>query len=124
MESENQEQEEEISELLLGIMEGYSDSVIPPLSQISTLHEPEIAFVEKGSSSRKRGRPPKSASRIENIQKERDRRGKMSDSYAFLQSMVPNLFPKVSGVISYFIFNYVSDSYPLFYDLIFHRIFL
>ncbi len=115
MESENQEQEEEISELLLGIMEGYSDSVIPPLSQISTLHEPEIAFVEKGSSSRKRGRPPKSASRIENIQKERDRRGKMCDSYAFLQSMVPNLFPKVSGVISYFILTIMLVIHILYF---------
>nr|POF00313.1 hypothetical protein CFP56_33946 [Quercus suber] len=96
MESESQEKEEEISNFLLDIMKDYSDSVIPSLSQISTLHEPEIGCVEKGSTSRKRGRPPKGTARSESVQKERDRRVKMSQSYDYLQLHVPDLFPKAT----------------------------
>lgn len=98
MESESQEKEEEIGNFLLDIMKDYSDSVIPPLSQMSTLHEPEIVCAEKGSSSRKRGRPPKGTARSETVQKERDRRLKMSQNYDYLQLNVPDLFPKVSGL--------------------------
>ncbi|XVE82067.1 hypothetical protein DITRI_Ditri15bG0117000 [Diplodiscus trichospermus] len=93
------EEESEINELLFSIMEGYSDKVVAPLSQFSTpLMEEAAAVVEaKGCSSRKPGGRLKEAEEVtESLKKERDRRGKMAESYDLLLSMVPNLFPKAT----------------------------
>ncbi|KAL7210381.1 hypothetical protein ACSBR1_031855 [Camellia fascicularis] len=87
---EEEEEEKRISRLLLSTMEGYSDSVIPPLTELSPVCG--TAIDEKGSSSRKRGRAK--ATEIENIQKERKRREKMTEKFSVLQSIVPNLLPK------------------------------
>ncbi|XP_057958426.1 transcription factor bHLH13-like [Malania oleifera] len=107
---ENQEEGEErdINRLLLGIMEGYSDSVIPPLSQLSPhLREtPAIVGEKAGSSSRKRNRVPEENGKTvpeengktEGLQKERDRRERMSEKFSLLQTIVPNLFPKATRV--------------------------
>ncbi|XP_051127789.1 transcription factor TT8-like [Andrographis paniculata] len=85
MKKENEE--DEITRLLLGIMEGYNDHVIPPLSYFSPFPN---ANVEKGSGSRKRQMDE--ASWAENLFKERKRREKMSQKFSVLQSMVPTLF--------------------------------
>ncbi|CAL5347057.1 unnamed protein product [Camellia sinensis] len=89
---EEEEEEKRISRLLLSTMEGYSDSVIPPLTELSPVCG--TAIDEKGSSSRKRGRAK--ATEIENIQKERKRREKMTEKFSVLQSIVPNLLPKAT----------------------------
>ena len=91
-----EEEEGEINELLFSVMEGYSDKVIAPLSQFSPLMEEVAATVEaKGSSSRKPDRLKGAQEVTESLRKERDRREKIAESYDFLLSMVPNLFPKV-----------------------------
>lgn len=89
-----QVEEEEIGKFFMGIMEGYQDSVIPPLNEFSPL--------KGSSSSRKRGR--KEAADNENIQKERDRRDKMAENYSLLQSQVPGLnsIPKVNSILQKF----------------------
>lgn len=89
------EKEEEIGRLLMGIMEGYKDSVIPPLSEFNPVNY--MANCEKGSSSsmkRARIEAPES----ESILKERLRRGKMAESFSLLQSVVPSLFPNITKV--------------------------
>lgn len=92
-----EEEESEINELLCSIMEGYNDKLIPPLSQFSPSRQAAAAIVEeKGSSSRERGRAKEAKEVTESLKKERDRREKMAENYDLLQSMVPNLFPKVT----------------------------
>ena len=101
-EGEEEEEEEEISKLVLGIMEGYSDSVIPPLSQFNPLFESSIVVAQEDISSSRKGtrtKPSSSAAaqgaRAEYSNKEKDRRVKMNESFAILESLVPNLAPKV-----------------------------
>ncbi|CAK9145525.1 unnamed protein product [Ilex paraguariensis] len=76
-------------------MDGYKDSVIPPLSEFSPF--PGTAMNEEGSSSRKRSKRAQ-AKNPESLHKERDRREKMTEKYSVLQSMVPSLmiFPKAT----------------------------
>lgn len=93
LEPERGEEDKEISELLLSIMDGYSDDVIPMLSQLHQFNQTVID--ETAYRSRKRSRSEDTESRQEGIAKERDRRVKMTEMFTVLQSMVPNLFPKV-----------------------------
>ncbi|XVF62657.1 hypothetical protein PTKIN_Ptkin09bG0025900 [Pterospermum kingtungense] len=88
-------EEREINELMFSIMEGYSDKVIAPLSQFNPPLMMDATAVEaKGSSSRKR---PVAQVTDQSLKKERGRRrNKMAESYDFLLSMVPNIFPKAS----------------------------
>ncbi|KAF8401538.1 hypothetical protein HHK36_012480 [Tetracentron sinense] len=79
-------------------MENYSDSVIPPLSALSPL--PKTNINEMASSSRKRSRAQDSQSNPVEIQKERDRREKMSELFSVLQSMVSTSMAKVTGFSS------------------------
>ncbi|PON80262.1 Myc-type, basic helix-loop-helix (bHLH) domain containing protein [Parasponia andersonii] len=92
-------EEEELNKLVLGIMEGYSDSAIPPLSHFKPLLESTIV-AQQGSSSRKRARTKSSSSaqecRAESLEKERGRRLKMNESLAILESLVPGLLPKTT----------------------------
>ncbi|GFP81912.1 hypothetical protein PHJA_000334500 [Phtheirospermum japonicum] len=74
-------EEDEIIRLLLGIMEGYKDTVIPPLSYFSPKF-PGISNTEMGSSS---------------SLYERKRRAQMSDKYSVLQSMLPTLSDTVKA---------------------------
>ncbi|XP_027119627.1 uncharacterized protein [Coffea arabica] len=83
-------EEEEIGKLFIGIMEGYKDSLIPPLSEFNPAIE--RTNCEKGSSSSKK-RDRTEASEIKSVQNERNRRGKMAESYSVLLSLVPSLFP-------------------------------
>lgn len=78
-------EEEEIRRLLLGIMEGYNDAVIPPLSFFSPSHGIPIT-----ESSGKRQR--NEASWEEGFLRERKRKEQMSENFSLLQSMVPALF--------------------------------
>ncbi|EXC03141.1 hypothetical protein L484_008473 [Morus notabilis] len=98
-EEQEKEEEKDISKLVLGIMEGYSDSVIPPLSHFqSPRSESAINVVAEYNSSSKRKRenirpkPPKE----DCLGRERDRRVKMNESFALLESIVPSLLPKSS----------------------------
>ncbi|KAL5541797.1 hypothetical protein UlMin_009507 [Ulmus minor] len=84
--------EEEISNLFFSIMEGYSDSIIPPLSRFKPfLEQPIVA--DNDSTSRKRAKRAKD-DRTEFLEKEKDRRLKMNESFALLESLVPGLLPK------------------------------
>lgn len=94
LEPERGEEDKEISELLLSIMDGYSDDVIPMLSQLHQFNQTVID--ETAYRSRKRSRSEDTESRQEGIAKERDRRVKMTEMFTVLQSMVPNLFPKTT----------------------------
>ncbi|PIN04032.1 hypothetical protein CDL12_23437 [Handroanthus impetiginosus] len=80
-------EEEEIKRLLMGIMEGYNDAVIPPLSYFSP--SPGISISEKGTSSVERQKY--GASWAESLHKERKRREQMNEKFSVLQSMVPTL---------------------------------
>ncbi|KAL0348768.1 UNVERIFIED_CONTAM: hypothetical protein Sangu_1104600 [Sesamum angustifolium] len=84
---EQEIEEEEIRRLLLGIMEGYNDNVIPSLSYFSP--SPGISIVEKGSGSRKRQK--NEVLWVQSLIKERKRREQMSEKFSLLQSMVPTL---------------------------------
>ncbi|KAL2229830.1 transcription factor bHLH25-like [Sesamum indicum] len=84
---EQETEEEEIRRLLLGIMEGYNDNVIPSLSYFSPF--PGISIAEKGSSSRKREKDE--ISWVQSLIKERKRREQMSEKFSLLQSLVPTL---------------------------------
>ncbi|KAG5559954.1 hypothetical protein RHGRI_003298 [Rhododendron griersonianum] len=57
----------------------------------SVIH-PLMAAIDGKGSSLKTGRAK--LGRIESIQKERERRGKMVEMFSVLQSIVPNIFPK------------------------------
>ncbi|KAI8566105.1 hypothetical protein RHMOL_Rhmol02G0013600 [Rhododendron molle] len=57
----------------------------------SVIH-PLMAAIDGKGSSLKTGRAK--LGRIESIQKERERRGKMTEMFSVLQSIVPNIFPK------------------------------
>ncbi|KAK3039013.1 hypothetical protein RJ639_027498 [Escallonia herrerae] len=89
--------EEDINRLFLGIMEGYKDSAIPPLTDFV----PPAGgggmgvSVEKGSSS-KRGNRGRGGGEKDYLQRERDRRDKMAEKFRVLQSMVPNLYHKAT----------------------------
>ncbi|XP_038722632.1 transcription factor bHLH13-like [Tripterygium wilfordii] len=93
-------EEEGINNLLLGIMEGYSGSAIPPLSIFSPCSKNHNHF--EGFNLKKRSRPRNGEREEEEEEdfvtqsrkKERENREKMKKSYDVLQSMVPNLFPK------------------------------
>lgn len=93
-----EKEDEEISKLVLGIMEGYSDSVIPPLS----LFKPGLSesAIDVHSSLTKRAK-------AENV-KERDRRVKMNENFSLLESIVPGLLPKVSLFFFSFGFLFLS----------------
>lgn len=104
-----EEDEDEIRNLFEGIMEGYADSVIPPLSDFPhpslLLHGPAITCnineIPGPSSSeinhRKRLASSSGFHEAGNLEKERNRRDKMAEMYSVLQSMVvPNLLPKVT----------------------------
>ncbi|PIM99636.1 hypothetical protein CDL12_27866 [Handroanthus impetiginosus] len=80
-------EEEDIKRLLMGIMEGYNDTVIPPSSYFSP--PPGISIGEKGPSSVKRQKH--GASWAESLHKERKRREQMNEKFSVLQSMVPTL---------------------------------
>ncbi|KAK6130308.1 hypothetical protein DH2020_035953 [Rehmannia glutinosa] len=86
--AKQESEEDEIKRLFLGIMEGYNDTLIPPLSYFSPF--PETSNTENGSNSRKRQK--NKASWAENLLKERKRRAQMSDNFSVLQSMVPTLY--------------------------------
>lgn len=76
-------------------MEAGTDSVIPLFPQILPVHESEVAD-KKASTSRKRRRSALEANG--GVQKKgREKRKEMSESFDVLQSLVPNLSPKVSG---------------------------
>ncbi|XAR54592.1 hypothetical protein NMG60_11029802 [Bertholletia excelsa] len=72
-------------------MKGYSDALIPPLTEFSPPAH-GLAIDEKGSSSRKRGRDLNSKMPL----KARDSREKMTEKFSLLQSIVPNLPPKAT----------------------------
>lgn len=80
-------EEEEISRFFLEIMEGYKDSVVPKLSEISPLKR--MAVLQMGSTPEKRSR--KLVSDAEYILRERERRDKLAESFSVLQSVVPGL---------------------------------
>lgn len=85
-------------------MEKYRDSVIPPLTDLVLPARLGISnAIEMDSSSRNRGKIPAAAASnygdTESIQKERTRREKMAENYSLLQSIVPNLLPKVNSPI-------------------------
>ncbi|KAL5852480.1 hypothetical protein ACOSQ3_007598 [Xanthoceras sorbifolium] len=91
---EEEEEDKEINNLLLTLMEDYSDSVIPPLSDLSHLHED---IENKSLSSRKRCRDGDYKEEMIQIVKiQKDRRDIMKENFNVLQTMVPNLFPKAS----------------------------
>lgn len=78
-------EEEELKRLFLGIMEGYNDAAIPPLSYFSS--SPEIPNHEQNSpNSTKRQKTDSESS-----YKERRRREQMTENFFLLQSMVPSL---------------------------------
>lgn len=83
-ETKEEEEEEEIKKLFLGIMDGYNDTLIPPLSYFSPNNE-------MASISRKRHRLTE-ASWDENLCKDRKRREQMNHNLSVLRSMVPSLF--------------------------------
>ncbi|GMN46508.1 hypothetical protein TIFTF001_015691 [Ficus carica] len=96
---EEEEEEKEISKLVLGLMEGYSDSVIPPLSQFQFQFQfqPWKTTPEEDSTSRRKReiRPkPGKEDTAECVGRERDRRLMMNESFALLESIVPGLSPK------------------------------
>ncbi|KAI4317639.1 hypothetical protein L6164_025494 [Bauhinia variegata] len=78
-------------------MEGHSDSVIPLFSQVQPSSEPATTIAERGSTSRKRARPlGAKLERGQSLQQEKDRRLKMTQKFAQLQSLVPGSFPKAT----------------------------
>lgn len=76
--------EEELQNLFLGIMEGYNDSAIPPLSYFSTPEIPNYEVNSQNSRKREKIEP-------ERKQRERRRRDQMNENFSLLQSMVPSL---------------------------------
>ncbi|CAI9118729.1 OLC1v1020333C1 [Oldenlandia corymbosa var. corymbosa] len=86
-EEREEEEEEEIGKLLLGIMEGYKDSVIPALSDLKPTDGLKIC--EMGSINL--GKKP----RFEAPETEFSQKGdnKLTQNFAVLQSSVPSLIP-------------------------------
>ncbi|XP_057771971.1 transcription factor TT8-like [Salvia miltiorrhiza] len=76
--------EEELKDLFVGIMEGYNDSAILPLSYFSA---PQIPNNEENSQNSRKMQKTES----ERKQSERRRRDQMSEKFSLLQSMVPSL---------------------------------
>ncbi|KAL6581876.1 hypothetical protein OROMI_005890 [Orobanche minor] len=83
-------EEDEIKRLLLSIMEGYKDTVIPPLSYFSS-NFPGIFNTDEMGSSSSRKIQKNQASWAESLMRERKRREQVSVKYSVLQSMVPTL---------------------------------
>ncbi|XP_010321200.2 transcription factor NAI1-like [Solanum lycopersicum] len=79
-------EEEEIERLFMGVMGGYKDAFMPPLTDFSTINE-------MGSSSSYGNKRHKKEAPLadDNMHKERNRRGKMAELYSLLQSLVPTI---------------------------------
>lgn len=75
-------------------MEACTDSVVSLLPHILPVHQSEAAE-NKASTSRKRRRALEANGGVQ--RKGREKRKEMSESFDVLQSLVPNLSPKVSG---------------------------
>ncbi|KAK2646452.1 hypothetical protein Ddye_021647 [Dipteronia dyeriana] len=106
-EEEEEVEDKEINNLLLSLMEGYSDSAIPPFSDLSLpLHQEAAAgrpAIENKSSSSSR----KSCSRdhgdykeemvqINVVKSKKEKTDQMKDNFMTLQTMLPNLMTKAS----------------------------
>ncbi|OVA15065.1 Myc-type [Macleaya cordata] len=103
-----EEADKDIWELFNSLMEGYSDSVIPLLSDLQTENKNNInddsstqiirnnqQISMKACSSRKKAKTEASSSSVPmEIKKERERREKMTIQFSVLQSMLPNISPK------------------------------
>ncbi|KAL1543127.1 transcription factor TT8-like [Salvia divinorum] len=76
--------QEELKDLFLGIMEGYSDSAIPPLSYFST---PEIPNRNENTQNSIKSQKIESERR----QSDRGRRDQMNENFSLLQAIVPSL---------------------------------
>lgn len=79
-------EEEEIERLFMGVMGGYRDAFMPPLTDFSAMNQ-------MGSSSsygckKQRKEDPMLA---DSIHKERNRRGKTAEMYSLLQSLIPTI---------------------------------
>ncbi|KAK4737741.1 hypothetical protein R3W88_001438 [Solanum pinnatisectum] len=79
-------EEEEIERLFMGVMGGYKDAFMPPLTDFSTINE-------MGSSSSYGNKRHKNEGPLadDTMHKERNRRGKMAELYSLLQSLVPTI---------------------------------
>lgn len=79
-------EEEEIERLFMGVMGGYKDAFMPPLTDFSTINE-------MGSSSSNGNKRQKKEAPLadDTMHKERNRRGKMAELYSLLQSLVPTI---------------------------------
>ncbi|KAK3189799.1 hypothetical protein Dsin_029360 [Dipteronia sinensis] len=102
-----EEEDKEINNLLLSLMQGYSDSAIPPFSDLSLpLHQEADAgrpAIENksSSSSRKRcsrdhGDYKEEMVQINVIKSQKEKTDQMKDNFMTLQTMLPNLMPKAS----------------------------
>ncbi|KAL3648875.1 hypothetical protein CASFOL_005278 [Castilleja foliolosa] len=94
-------EEDEIIRLLLGIMEGYTDTVIPPLSYFSPKFSGITNINEMGSSSSRKKQK-------KNKEEERQRRAEMREKYSVLQTMLPTLSNTVKAPKEKIIDNTVS----------------
>lgn len=110
-----------IKRLFMGIMEGYKDTCITPLTDFSTTNEMVgCSSLNYGRSQRKEG--PINENESMNIQKGREGRRKMAEMYSVLQSLVPTLshVHKVIFPSSAFQFsNWVSFSSSVYRNLFF-----
>ncbi|KAL3380282.1 hypothetical protein AABB24_000755 [Solanum stoloniferum] len=79
-------EEEEIERLFMGVMGGYKDAFMPPLTDFSTINE-------MGTSSSNGNKRHKKEAPLadDTMHKERNRRGKMAELYSLLQSLVPTI---------------------------------
>ncbi|KAM3357891.1 hypothetical protein P3S68_020822 [Capsicum galapagoense] len=82
-------EEEEIERLFMGVMGGYKDACMPPLTEFSAMDE--MGCSSFGGNKRQRKEGPVANTPSDSIQKERKRRGKMAEMYSLLQSLVPSI---------------------------------
>lgn len=82
-------EEEEIERLFMGVMGGYKDACMPPLTDFSAMDE--MGCSSFGGNKRQRKEGPVAITPSDSIQKERKRRGKMAEMYSLLQSLVPSI---------------------------------
>ncbi|XP_055815187.1 uncharacterized protein LOC129884954 [Solanum dulcamara] len=79
-------EEEEIERLFMGVMGGYKDAFMPPLTDFSAMNE--IGSSLSYGNKKQRKEVPIAN---DGIHKERNRRGKMAEMYSLLQSLVPTI---------------------------------
>lgn len=79
-------EEEEIERLFMGVMGGYKDAFMPPLTDFYAMNEIGSSLSYGNKKQRKEGPIAN-----DGIYKERNRRGKMAEMYSLLQSLVPTI---------------------------------